>query len=330
MGEVPFMKADPKQGYLKVSVYGPPGSGKTFSTLLIAEGLAALSQKRIAYVDTERGTDFYAREIPSRPVHPEAFDFDALYTRSLKEVTDSIRSLPVETYGVVVIDSISHLWDAAQEAYEGKRAGKDGDKIPFGAWAKIKKPYKALLDTLMGLPMHVFILGRQKNVFEDNDGDIKKVGVAMKAEGDTQYEPHICLRMEASGGSILCHVEKDRSGILSGRLLVNPNFQMVSPIIPYLGQEQATTENEDDRVAADGELLDQEDEKNRKKVEESESLVAKFKAEILTAKTPEDLGKVGTAIAAAKRKILTEGKDVLTGIYNERRAELARRLMGGA
>ncbi len=76
-----FRKAKAEQAALKMGIYGPPGSGKTFTSLLIAEGLGVTSGKRVAYVDTERGTDFYCKDVPSRAVHPQAFDFDALYTR---------------------------------------------------------------------------------------------------------------------------------------------------------------------------------------------------------------------------------------------------------
>ena len=35
-----FRKAKAEQAALKIGLYGPPGSGKTFTSLLIAEGLA--------------------------------------------------------------------------------------------------------------------------------------------------------------------------------------------------------------------------------------------------------------------------------------------------
>ena len=52
----------------------------------MAEGLANVIGKRVAMVDTERGSDFYCQAVASRAVHPEAFTFDALYSRSLTEV----------------------------------------------------------------------------------------------------------------------------------------------------------------------------------------------------------------------------------------------------
>ena len=43
-----FRKAKAEQAALKMGIYGPPGSGKTFTSLLIAEGLAKLSGKGVA------------------------------------------------------------------------------------------------------------------------------------------------------------------------------------------------------------------------------------------------------------------------------------------
>jgi KaiC/GvpD/RAD55 family RecA-like ATPase len=109
-----FVKAKSEQAYFKAAKYGKPGSGKTFTALLWAEGLAAREGKRIAYIDTERGSEFYAMDIPERAVHPKAFDFDRLITRSLMETIEAVESLDTKIYGVLVIDSITHLWEAAR------------------------------------------------------------------------------------------------------------------------------------------------------------------------------------------------------------------------
>jgi pantothenate kinase-related protein Tda10 len=61
-----FQKAKAEQAALKIGIYGPPGSGKTFTSLLMAEGLAQATKRRVAYVDTEHGTDFYCKAVPMR------------------------------------------------------------------------------------------------------------------------------------------------------------------------------------------------------------------------------------------------------------------------
>lgn len=321
-----FKKADPQQARLKVSVYGPPGSGKTFTTLLMAEGLAKVRGKRIAYVDTERGTDFYAQAVPERRVHPEAWDFDALYSRSLADITDAVRSLNPNEHGIVVLDSISHLWESAMDAYSGKKTRIDS--IPMHAWGKIKKPYKDLVSFLIGSSFDVFILGRQKNVFEDDEaGEMHKVGVAMRAESETPYEPHLCLRLETKqnpDNSVesmpLCYVEKDRTGILGGRVLKWPNFQTIEPLLPLLGEVQAQPEDAEERAAKDAELIERgEDDRAKTKAEKSRALRLEFQELLFGSSGLNQLIEVGEAIKKQKRYILAEDHSALTEIYKSRR-----------
>jgi len=254
--------------------YGPSGSGKTFTALLFAEGLAKASGKRIAFIDTERGTDFYVQHVKDRKVHPDAFDIDTLYTKSITDVLEAVKSLDPSEYAVVVIDSITHIWEAARLAYAGKET-KAGT-IPFHAWGKIKKPYKDLINILLSSPMHVIFCGRQGNEFEEDEesGELKKVGVKMKAEGETPYEPHILIRMESvknakdRSATITAFAEKDRTGVLAGRTIEWPGFDnVIKPILSLLGDTQAKIESEDETSAKDAERLSEE-EKHR--IQESE------------------------------------------------------------
>ena len=258
-----FRKAHAEQAALKMGIYGPPGAGKTFTSLLLAEGLAAASGTRIAYVDTEHGTDFYCKAVPSRAVHPEAFDFDAIYTRSLTDVLAAVKGLDPKEHGVVVLDSITHLWEAAIAAYTGPK--QRGGGIPMHAWGNIKKPYKALMAALLSSPMHVLICGRQGVQYEMNSAteETEAVGFKMKAEGETAYEPHILIRMEAVRpkktheiASIVAYAEKDRTGVLSGRSFVNPTFAtLCAPLMGLLGGTQAKIDSEDETAQQDAEAL---------------------------------------------------------------------------
>lgn len=327
-----FTKAQPEQARLKISIYGPPGSGKTFSTLLMAEGLAKVRGKRIAFVDTERGTDFYAQTVEKRRIHPEAFDFDALYSRSLADVTQAIDSLDPDEHGIIVLDSISHLWDAAMDAYGGKRTRVD--TIPMHAWGKIKKPYKSLIAKLIASPYDVFILGRQKNLFEQ-DGEseeMKKIGVAMRAEGETAYEPHLCLRMEAvvdkkdsTKSTHYAYVEKDRTGVLAGKVLANPSFATIEPLLPLLGETQAAAEDEDERIARDGELMDQQDAKQAQKAEKSAGLFRELSKAVLEAVDLSGLNTAAEQIKKQKRYLTDEHEGALRELYRSRRDSLTER-----
>ena len=341
---MPFKKADPQQKFLKMGIYGPPGSGKTFTTLQYAERLAEVTGKRVAFVDTERGTDFYVHENKARKVHPKAFDFDAIYTRSLAETyselagdpDNGVKGLDFDKHGVIVVDSISHLWDAAISAYEGKM--NSNDAIPMNAWSKIKKPYKALIQFLMDAPAHIFILGRQKNVFDNSvEGELRKVGVAMKAEGETAYEPHICCRMEARQNekdTTITHYfalfEKDRTGVLSGRTYPNPNADIIDLILPCLkGSKQAQSQDLDDVADQDSVLFEKQDAKRLDKESKSKEDLALFTAEINSAQNLEGLGKVAEKIKKRKRYMMGAHTASLEIVYKSVHASLANQVAKG-
>lgn len=323
-----FQLAKAEQAAIKMGIYGPPGAGKTFTSLLLAEGLAAVAKKRIAYVDTEHGTDFYCKAVPTRAVHPDAFDFDALYTRSLTEVLSAVKSLKPEQYGVVILDSITHLWEAALASYNGPKTSTGG--IPMHAWGRIKKPYKELMTFLLNSPMHVLICGRQgiEYATDEETNELRAVGVKMKAEGETPYEPHILIRMEAvkpektnDVATIYAYAEKDRTGVLSGRSFANPTFKtLVEPILGLLGSTQARIASEDETAATDAEALEKAE---REKAEHSRDLLRTMSAKIDLAPTLADLKDVGKTITAKlKAEMLPDHVKALRDKYAERESAI--------
>lgn len=323
-----FRKAKAEQAALKMGMYGPPGSGKTFTSLLIAEGLGNLTKKRVALVDTEHGSDFYCQKVATRAVHPEAFDFDALYTRSIMDTLNAVKGLNPEEHGVVVLDSMTHLWQAAIEAYGGRQTS--AGTIPMHAWGKIKKPYKDLMSFLLSTPMHVIICGRQgvEYATDEETEELKAVGVKMKAEGETAYEPHILIRMEGikpkktnEVAMIVAYAEKDRTGVLAGRSFVNPTFEsLCKPLLPLLGATQAHIDTLDQAAIKDADQI-AEDDANR--IKHSGELLREWKAQVALAKSADALKQIGKLITPELKSQMTP-QDVqgLREAYQHREKEL--------
>jgi hypothetical protein len=306
---ISFQKPQALKAALKMALYGPAGSGKTFTALLVAEGLARHTGKRIAYVDTENGTAFYGQAVPQRQVHPEAFDFDVLYTKSITEALSAVRALDPATHGVLVIDSISHLWDACKNAYAGRltRAGT----IPLNAWSGIKKPYKELMHGLLASPLHVLICGRQGNEFAEDEasGELKNLGFKMRAEGETAYEPDVLIRMEAHKATRkdtavpTAHVEKDRTGILAGQSIHWPTFDSVArPLLGLLGTKQAALPTDDEVGQQDAEALHRQEQKH---LERSMELAAEYTTRFGQADTVAELERLGKELTPAVKGRLT-------------------------
>ena len=324
-----FRKAKAEQAALKIGMYGPPGSGKTFTSLLIAEGLAKISKKRVAYIDTEHGTDFYCKAVATRAIHPEEFDFDALYTKSITEALAAVKSLSDKEYSVIVIDSITHLWEACIAAYAGRQTS--AGTIPMHAWGKIKKPYKELMATLLSSQMHVIFCGRQGTEYATNaeTEELRAVGVKMKAEGETPYEPHILIRMESIRpqktnelASIVAYAEKDRTGVLAGRSFVNPTFDSLArPLLALLGGSQAHIPTTDETAAQDAEKMTDDD---NRRVEQSARHLAEFKAKITLANAPETLKAIGKEITPQLKSMMLPGEVAeLREAYQARERELS-------
>jgi hypothetical protein len=324
-----FQKPKPLKAALKIGVYGPAGSGKTFTSLLIAEGLSKHTKKRVAFVDTELGTAFYGQHVAERATHPEPFDFDALYTKSISEVLAEIKKLDPATHGILVVDSITHLWEACKGAYSGKLTSVGG--IPLYAWGTIKRPHKELVNVLLSSPMHVLICGRQGTEYGDDEetGELKNLGYKMKAEGETTYEPDIVLRLEShragkrKGGAMVpaAHIEKDRTGVLAGKCIEWPTFANIArPLLGLLGTKQTAMPSDDEVSAADADALG---ELERDREQHSRELAAEWSAKLTLAKSTEEIKALNAQITPAVKKHFTAADlDTLRQHYKSRLARL--------
>jgi hypothetical protein len=320
-----FQKPKALKAALKMALYGPAGSGKTFSSLLLAEGLARHSGKRIAYIDTEFGTTFYGQDVPQRTIHPQAFDFEVLYTKSITQTLDAVRNLD-PAFGVLVIDSISHLWDACKSAYTG-RLTKAGT-VPLHGWATIKRPYKELMHLLLASPIHVLICGRQAIDFSEDDGssERKNIGFRMRAEGETAYEPDVLIRLEShkenrkSAAILVAHVEKDRTGVLAGQSISWPKYDNLAlPLLGLLGTTQVAPPTDAEVGIQDAEALARHE---RERGQRSAELVGQYTMRMTQAGTIAELQRIGGELTAIKQQLLAKDLARVRRVYGDRLANL--------
>src|SRR5512136_2850188 len=319
-----FVKAKSEQAFLKLALYGKPGSGKTLTSLLWAEGLAEREGKRIGMIDTERGSEFYGLAIPERTVHPKAFDFDRLITRSLMETIEAVEGIDPKVYGVLIIDSITHLWEAARAAYNGKLLPNGG--LPIQAWQQIKKPYKRLMSLFLDGSFHAIICGREGVVMEqDEDGEMRVTGTKLKAEGETPHEPHILGRMcpdrdEKGGYIIKAFFEKDRSGILTGKEFLWPTYETIAPVVRYLcGGEQGKLGTPEEAAEIDISAQEAEKEKSER---ERRDLFDNIHAALIAANSIAQLQIAWSLTGGKKTRLGDEFFTQLQTIKDSRKAEL--------
>lgn len=222
----PFKPAEQVAPKVKCLVYGPPGIGKTY--------LALTAPGRIAVVDTEGGTGFYADRIGGRgPLNP----FDVLPTKTFAQVEGAIAYLRANPglYESLVIDPVTVLYETLQDAAQvrrqetNRRRGRgdteDADLEQLD-WQRIKRSYKRLLTDIGNLPMHVFVVAREKELTEERGDKRVKIGWKPDAEKSTAYYFDTVIRLVPAGNSRQAIVEKDRTGTLAlGAVVPTPTFQ---------------------------------------------------------------------------------------------------------
>lgn len=155
---------------LLIGIAGPTGSGKTFSALRLARGLADGDDKAIAFIDTEAGRALhYAAAKGEQPT-------DATFAFSHAELTAPftperylalIEEAEQAGFKVIVIDSFSHEWDGEgglMELHDEIHARMGGqDKQSIAAWKEPKLRHKRLVSRLLQCRAHLVICMRAED-----------------------------------------------------------------------------------------------------------------------------------------------------------------------
>ena len=248
-----FKLASNEQAYLKMGMLGFPGSGKTFTSYLIALGVITKLGKDntpLLFIDTETGSDFL--------VSIAKQDGVVMYvskTRAFKDLLTAVDEAE-RMNAVLIIDSITHFWTEVQNAY---KADKKRSRLYFQDWGPIKDTWRMFTDRYINSKAHIIMNGRAGYEYDystDAAGEkqLEKVGTKMKAETDMGYEPSLLVEMvrepqnqETVAGSSAgkkkiagqlwthaAYVLKDRTRTLEGKRFDNPGFKEFAPAIEFL------------------------------------------------------------------------------------------------
>ena len=285
-----FTKAERTNTSIKLAITGPSGSGKSYGALKLARGLVGATGK-IAFVDTENGsgklysnlTEFYHCDLQPPFEH----------TKFISVIEDAERA----GFDVVVIDSLSHLWQGILD--EKSNIDRKGGN-QYSNWTVPSIHFNEVMQTILQSKIHVIACMRvkQEYVIEaevNSKGKTvsvpKKVGLAPIMRDNVEYEFSTVLEV---GMDHQCITSKDRTG-----LFVDKTFQI----------DERTGEQISSWLA--GNVL----------VEQEPTETESFLQMINNANTKQALGKVASKI---KESTLSETeKEVIRKVYRERSNSLA-------
>jgi hypothetical protein len=189
-----FKPAEEKPSFLKMGIYGPPKSGKSYTSTLIAKDLhkEIKSTKPVAYFDTEGGSDYLLGTYKAAGI-----ELLVVKSRSFSDLMEAVREA-TQTADILIVDSVTHVWKELMDAYKKKRGI---DYVQFDDWAIIKKEWEAFTTLFLNCHLHMVVCGRAQDVWEEtvNEKGRKEksvVGSRMATEKNLAYEPSLLVEME--------------------------------------------------------------------------------------------------------------------------------------
>lgn len=223
-----FQKAIKQEAKLRLAIAGPSGSGKTYSALSIGTNLG----KRVALVDTEHG---------SASKYADLFQFDVMEMEppySPERFMKAIQEAQAAGYDVIVLDSLSHVWNGTggllEEVDKIARGKYQGNS--FAAWKDATPIYNRLVDAIIQSGIHVIATMRTKQDYimvTDEKGKSKpqKVGLAPIQRDGFEYEFDIVLTMNNEN---MGEISKTRAAELNGKIFDKPGKDFADIVSKWL------------------------------------------------------------------------------------------------
>lgn len=224
-----FQPATPTTAHLKAGFMGKQGAGKSVTGSLLAIGLVrqlkqlgvSYATKPVAFFDTETGSDWMI------PLFEEVgIPLVVAKKRSFADLIAAMKWAE-ENASVLIIDSITHPWRELQESYLKK---KQRSFLQIDDWSFLKGPHgwQQFTDLYINSKLHIIMCGRagdDTEQYTDENGkrQFEKVGVKMKTETETGFEPSLLVLMERDMNlrtnkvAHVASVVKDRSMLLDGK-----------------------------------------------------------------------------------------------------------------
>lgn len=241
-----FMPVGNTKPFFKAAFEGFAGTGKTYTSALVAIGLHKRigSTKPIVMFDTEKSAKFLKGLFEENGIE--------LLVKESKTLADLIETMNRCRDGlsdILIVDSLSHVWEDTIESYK-KKYNRVG--LQFQDWGVLKPLWKnQFSNRLVNDPYHMIISGRAgyeyENEINEQTGkrEIYKSGIKMKVEGETAYEPDMLVLMERFEEIIgqdkkiyrQATIVKDRSTLIDGKIFQNPSYKDFEPAIEAMLSE---------------------------------------------------------------------------------------------
>lgn len=180
-----------------IGIAGVSGSGKTYTAIQMAWGMAKGDSSKVGLLDTEnkRGS-LYSDILVGRDTQINQFLIGDLYAPfSPARYSQAIKEFQEAGVEVLVIDSGSHEWEGEGGCED---IADDGGKV--ANWKKAKREHKRFMNTLLTCDMHIILClrAREKTSFKDPRAP-QSLGIQPICEKNTMFEMTASLMIHDQG-----------------------------------------------------------------------------------------------------------------------------------
>lgn len=190
MSSFQVRKAERQGARLLIQLSGVSGSGKTFSALQLAYGLAGGDASKVVLIDTEnRRGSLYANALP-KPFN--IIDFYAPF--SPDRYCEAIDAAVAAGAEVIVIDSVTHEWES-----EG---GCEwiANQTRFPDWKRAKALHKRFMTHMLQSSAHIIACTRAREKVDFSDPkNPRPLGIQPIQEKNFSFEATVSLMMHDQG-----------------------------------------------------------------------------------------------------------------------------------
>jgi hypothetical protein len=244
MAEFIRRRASKKNTKLRLWVDGPPGSGKTKTSIITAKLLIGEPfllpegvPSRIVVLDTERN---------SAELYADEFTFDVIEmppgVQSPQSFKKALQEAEMEA-DVVILDSITHEWKwCLKEVDRLAKAKYKGNS--WSAWSDVRPPHDEFVDAMMGSACHIIATARAKlaTTQEKDAGGktvVRTLGLEAQQDADMEFAFGIVLKMDVDN---VGKVGKTRCSALRGREFPCPGKDFADEVLHWLNSGDASAE----------------------------------------------------------------------------------------